>query len=69
MQVHTLVTLFLPCTVQLDSGMQYMRNVVGNQFSDEDMVEAMRHCNMDAEAALNQLLERGCLHKFILANC
>jgi len=49
--------------------MQYMRNVVGNQFSDEDMVEAMRHCNMDAEAALNQLLERGCLHKFILANC
>ena len=55
--IHT--SVFLPCTVQLDSGMQYMRNVVGNQFSDEDMVEAMRHCNMDAEAALNQLLERG----------
>jgi len=45
--------------VQLDSGMQYIRNVVGNQFSEEDMVEVMRRCSMDAEAALNQLLERG----------
>ena len=48
-----------PYTVQLDSGIQYIRNVVGYQFSEEDMVDAMRHCNMDAEAALNQLLERG----------
>ncbi|XP_065892580.1 HBS1-like protein [Dysidea avara] len=49
--------------VQLDSGIQYIRNVVGYQFSEEDMVDAMRHCNMDAEAALNQLLERGSKHE------
>jgi len=46
-------------TDQLNNGVQYIRNIVGDQFSQEDMVEAIRQYSMDAVAALNRLLERG----------
>ena len=39
--------------------MQYISDIVGDQFSKDDMVEAIKHCNMDAVAALNHLMEKG----------
>ena len=50
---------YLVIVVQMESGLQYIRSVVGDQFSYNHMIEAMKLCNMDAEGALSHLLEKG----------
>ena len=45
--------------VLLDNGIQYITRTVGYQFSKDEMIEAIKHSNMNAEAALNHLLEKG----------
>ena len=45
--------------VALDNGTQYIRDIVDDQFSKDEMTEAIKHCNMDAAAALNHLIEKG----------
>ena len=53
------MNLYFHFLVQLESGMQYIKSIVSDQFGEDDMIEAMKHCNMDAEAALNHLLQKG----------
>lgn len=48
-----------PMLVHLQSGVEYIRSVVSDQFSEDQMIEAMKHCNLNPEAALNHLLEKG----------
>lgn len=45
--------------VQLHSGVEYIRGIVSDQFSEGQMIEVLKRCNMNAEAALNHLLEKG----------
>jgi len=47
------------CTVAADSGVQYIRDIVGDRFSEDDMIKAIEDCGMDAAAALNHLIEKG----------
>ena len=43
----------------VDNGIQYIRDIVGNQFSEDDMIKAIKHSSMDAATALNYLIEKG----------
>ena len=45
--------------VGLDNGVQYIRDIVNDQFSKDEMIEAIKYCNMDAAAALYHLFEKG----------
>ena len=47
------------CVVSLDNGIQYIRDTVGDQFSKDDMIDAIKYCNMDAAAAISHLHEKG----------
>ena len=53
-----MASLYTDYIVAQDNGVQYIRDIVGDQFSKDDMVEAIKPCNMDAVAALNHLFER-----------
>ena len=45
---------FLPAV--LASGKQYIQSLLGDSFTEEDIVEALRTCNLNTEVALNALL-------------
>ena len=45
---------FLPAL--LASGKQYIQSLLGDSFTEEDIVEALRACNLNTEVALNALL-------------
>ena len=50
----SLLLSFLPAV--LASGKQYIQSLLGDTFTEEDIVEALRTCNLKAEVALNALL-------------
>ena len=53
---HKVIVTYI---VALDNGTQYIRDIMDDQFSKDEMTEAIKHCNMDAAAALNHLIEKG----------
>lgn len=42
--------------VSLASGKHYIQSLLGDAFTEEDIVEALHACNLNAEVALNALL-------------
>ena len=62
--MYIIVTLYDDCVVSLDNCIQYIRDTVGDQFSKDDMIDAIKYCNMDAAAALNHLFEK-CNYHYI----
>ena len=42
--------------MQLESGKEYIVSVVGDQFGEEEIVEALQRCDLNAQIALNELL-------------
>ena len=41
------------------SGIEYIKNIVGEQFTEQDMIEALQNTNMNGQAALDYLLKKG----------
>lgn len=69
MIVYIFTNIYTCLLVQLQSGVEYIRGIVCDQFSEDQMIEAMKQCNMNAETALNHLLEKSnvtCMYAYVV---
>ena len=57
--LYVIVILFAAAGSSIQDGIEYITRIVGGQFTEQEMIEALQHTKINPMDALNYLLTKG----------